>query len=140
MELAAIGSSLCTLILTVISFLHFYRAPGRTWAADEAVPTKITGENLFTPKKTACAAVAFGLLLFALIDQGAAGVIEAIKFPFVATMNYAIALLFFVRGIGNFQYVGFFKKLKSTLFAKYDARYCSPSCFLISTLSLATHR
>jgi Protein of unknown function (DUF3995) len=50
-------------------------------------------------------------------------------------MNYGlvvISLLFFLRAIGDFRYVGFFKKVKQTVFARLDSKYYSPLCLFIA--------
>ncbi|MBK7465824.1 MAG: DUF3995 domain-containing protein [Saprospiraceae bacterium] len=50
-----------------------------------------------------------------------------------------IAILFIVRAIGDFQYVGFFKKIKHSLFAEYDTNYFSPLCLIIGILAILLH-
>jgi hypothetical protein len=49
---------------------------------------------------------------------------------------FILAILFALRAMGDFHYVGFFKKVKSTPFALYDTKYFSPFCLYLS-LSLA---
>ena len=44
--------------------------------------------------------------------------------------------LFFLRAIGEFRYVGFFKRVRDTAFAKADTRFYSPLCVFIAVLSL----
>ena len=44
---------------------------------------------------------------------------------------YFLAGIFILRAIGDFKYVGFFKKVKNTPFAKLDSKFYSPLCLLI---------
>jgi hypothetical protein len=55
--------------------------------------------------------------------------------PYVGNGNLAIAIIFLIRAIGDFRYVGFLKKIKNTKFAKKDTKYYSPLCSLISVLA-----
>jgi len=48
-----------------------------------------------------------------------------------AILSLLIAVAFFFRAVGDFNYVGFFKKVKNTGFAKRDNRYYSPLCLLV---------
>ncbi|MEL6844116.1 MAG: DUF3995 domain-containing protein, partial [Bacteroidota bacterium] len=48
----------------------------------------------------------------------------------------AITGIFALRAIGEFKYVGLFKRIKGTAFAKNDSRIYTPLCLLISTLSI----
>ncbi len=41
-------------------------------------------------------------------------------------------LLFLMRAVGDFNAVGFFKKIRSTAFAAYDTKYFSPLCVYLS--------
>ena len=43
-----------------------------------------------------------------------------------------IAGVFLVRAIGDFRYVGFFKKIKGTIFANLDTKFYTPLCILLS--------
>jgi hypothetical protein len=41
-----------------------------------------------------------------------------------------------LRAIGDFNYVGFFKKIKHTKFGKNDTKYFSPLCLTIGVLTI----
>lgn len=49
---------------------------------------------------------------------------------------WIIAGIFILRAIGEFNYVGFFKKIKQTKFGKNDTKYYSPLCLTIGILTL----
>ncbi|MGR6127766.1 DUF3995 domain-containing protein [Paenibacillus sp. SER-28] len=60
--------------------------------------------------------------------------------PFFSTFHsYGVGLLscvFILRSIGDFKWVGFFKRKKGTVFAKWDTVLYSPLCFLLGTAIL----
>ena len=45
---------------------------------------------------------------------------------------YALALGLLARAIGEFKYVGFFKKVRGSKFARMDTLLYSPVCLLLS--------
>ncbi|WP_422091165.1 DUF3995 domain-containing protein [Tenacibaculum ovolyticum] len=49
---------------------------------------------------------------------------------------YVVLAVFFIRSIGDFNYVGFFKKTKNTMFAKNDTNYFSPLCLFLSIIGV----
>jgi hypothetical protein len=53
---------------------------------------------------------------------------------------WIIAAIFLLRAIGDFNYVGFFKKYRQTIFGRNDTRYYSPLCLLIAMFSMAFPR
>ncbi|MDY7394845.1 DUF3995 domain-containing protein [Aureibaculum sp. 2210JD6-5] len=50
--------------------------------------------------------------------------------------TWIIPAIFLLRAIGDFKYIGFFKRVKSTDFAKLDTKFFSPLCLTISTLGI----
>ncbi|HPG26670.1 MAG TPA: DUF3995 domain-containing protein, partial [Myxococcota bacterium] len=58
--------------------------------------------------------------------------------PWVARVGiWALAVLFALRAIGEFRYVGFFKRVRDTRFARLDTLVFSPLCATIAILSIA---
>ncbi|PTT14637.1 DUF3995 domain-containing protein, partial [Flavobacterium sp. HMWF030] len=49
---------------------------------------------------------------------------------------WIIIFIFILRAIGDFNYVGFFKKHRNSEFALKDTKYYSPLCLLIGVLTL----
>ena len=128
---------LLSLVFIALSVIHIYWGLGGKWGFDAAIPTNERNEKMLSPKMTACFTVAFGLLFFALIISVKSGLIN-INMP-AWLMNYGvwiIAAIFLLRAIGDFRYIGFFKKIRHTVFGKSDSRYYSPLCLIISILSL----
>jgi Protein of unknown function (DUF3995) len=135
-----------TIIFLLLSGIHFYWAMGGRWGSLNAVPTMDkTTEAVFKPSIIATLIVAFGLLILAFITYsnlysmwihphrprvlGETG-------QYLGLLNALIALLFLLRAVGDFRYVGFFKKVKNTNFAYYDRLYFTPLCLIISILQL----
>ena len=90
------------------------------------------------PKLFECFVVAFGLLafgLFILIKS------QILSFDLPNwLMKYGLwflSIVFIIRAIGEFKYIGFFKKIKTTKFGQLDTKYYSPLCLVISFLAIA---
>ena len=85
------------------------------------------------PSVFATLTVAFGLLVMSLLHLEK---VQIISLPIPAWINTyglkIIAGIFLLRAIGDFRYVGFFKKTKATKFADLDTKYYSPLCILLS--------
>ncbi|MCK9336910.1 MAG: DUF3995 domain-containing protein [Arcobacteraceae bacterium] len=118
-------------LLLIMSLFHIYWALGGKVGLDKALPTK-DGVQLLNPSKALTFLV--GVVLF-----GFASVAYSLYFwvdnsELVVYLGWIIAVLFFVRAIGEFHIVGFFKKIKDTPFAEYDTKYFSPLCLFLSVV------
>lgn len=103
----------------MLAIIHFYWALGGNWGISSVLPTDKHGTKKLHPKKTDSAIVGCVLLIFSLFYAFNMG-ISGYKFPSVL-FNYfgwIIPGIFLVRAIGDFNYVGFFKKVKYTAFGK----------------------
>ncbi|QGK74692.1 DUF3995 domain-containing protein [Flavobacterium sp. SLB02] len=125
------------LIFMTLSSLHFYWGFGGKWGSRAVVPTKENGIPVFVPRTILTFVVAVGLLCFGLFYLINYGFIE-MSFPIWLdkTGFWIIASIFILRAIGDFNYVGFFKKHKSSKFAINDTKYYSPLCLLIGIFTL----
>lgn len=125
------------LIFMTLSALHFYWGFGGKWGSRAVVPTKENGIPVFVPRTISTFVVAVGLLCFGLFYLINYGFIE-MSFPIWLdkTGFWIIASIFILRAIGDFNYVGFFKKHKRSKFAINDTKYYSPLCSLIGILTL----
>ncbi len=135
-------SILIATIFFSLSAIHFYWAMGGSWGTNVAVPTKSTGEKILSPSALASAVVGMGLLLMGLLQlRSIVPFLSEVDSRFFKYGNFAIAFLFLARAIGDFKFVGFFKKVVGTAFAKNDSRFYSPLCLFlsISTGWLAFH-
>ena len=117
-----------TTVLLLLALIHLYWLFGE-FGIDHALPTNEKGERLLNPGKLMTAAVAFVLFGFAWVSYRLDIALHA---SWIDTIAWALALLFFLRVIGDFKMVGLFKKIRHTKFAKYDNLFYIPLCFLIS--------
>ena len=126
-----------SVVFFLLGTLHFYWAVGGKWATDVVVPTKPTGEKLFNTSTLSYVIVGSGLWLFAFVHIANARLIFVnSNFPVIPYATLAIGVIFLIRFIGDFKWVGIFKKMKDTSFAKNDTFYYAPLCLFLSVSSL----
>lgn len=126
-----------TLIFLTLSLLHVYWAFGGRWGWESTLPTKENGEFLFRPGLTPTVVVAAGLFFFGLVTVGNLDLFAAwIPVIFFHYATWLVALVFALRAVGDFNYVGFFKKVTRTKFATNDSRIYSPLCVVLSLISV----
>ena len=127
-NLFTISQTLNTLIFIFISGFHFYWAFGGKLGSQAVIP-KIEGKLVFQPPVLATVLVALVMLVGAWLSwqPHANSCAKTLIYG-----NLTIGIVMLIRAIGDFKYVGFFKKIKGTLFAQNDTRYYSPLCLLIS--------
>jgi hypothetical protein len=143
-------------VFGLIAGIHFYWAAGGSWGSRQALPQRpvlseagqAIGRDLatrrerdrstplFTPGRMATVAVA--LLFFA----GAFGCAALLLFPNIRAWQWgslnpengalAGAIIFALRAIGEFRYVGFSKRIRGTEFAWWDDRFFSPLCVTLA--------
>jgi len=131
--LYSILSCVLFLVFTILSGLHFYWIFGGKWGIKQAIPTKTNKPpKLYVPKFETLI-VALGLLFIALLYLQNISIISLpISKKLVAYAYWIIPSLFLIRAIGDFKYVGFFKKIVDTTFAKADTKIFSPLCLGMS--------
>lgn len=123
-------------IFFILAAIHFYWVIGGTWGFDQALPTNEKGERLLNPRKIDSAIVGIGLSLFGLFF-----LLKTNWFSFTLPTwimkygAYAVAVIFILRAIGDFKYVGLFKKIKDTEFAKMDNKVYVPLCLVLGLMA-----
>jgi hypothetical protein len=130
-------SVILALIFFLLGSIHFYWLFGGKWGLSKALPTKKEGEKALNPPLFATLLVGFVLLFFS-IHYGAY-IFDIFNFtpPWFYKINaWFIPIIFMLRAIGDFRYVGFFKKIKHTEFAQADSRLFSPLCLFIGISGL----
>ena len=141
--LTAALSILMFLIFATLSGIHFYWVFGGDWGLKQAVPTKEPGAPVPVVPWYLTLVVALGLLGMGVFYLRL-GSIVSIELPLWIWSygKWCIPALFTIRAIGEFNYVGFFKKFKDSDFAKADTRIFAPLClgmgvigFVIAVLS-----
>ncbi len=135
MTVAIILGFVVSIVFTFLSLVHFYWALSGEMNLNYVIP-EMEGEKLFEPTKLMTIAVGIGLLLAAFTILGFVGVFGLFQLELLFKIGtWAIAIIFLLRAIGDFKYVGLFKSIKHTNFAKWDYRLYSPLCLFISTLT-----
>ena len=123
-----------TLVFLFLSGLHFYWAIFGIARPELVLPTISSEEKVKLPSRLMTLIVAIGLLLSAAIF--ADKVLRLWNFSWLGHLRIAMGILFIVRAIGDFKYVGFFKSIKETPFAKMDTKYYSPLCAILGIFIL----
>ncbi len=118
-------------VLAALSVLHVYWGVRGELGRSAAIP-EVDGRPLFLPTRAACfavaglLAVAVGLLLIGgryLPDFGPG---------WLGTVGpLAVGVVLVARAVGDFKYVGFFKRVHGSRFAVLDSRCFSPLCLVL---------
>ena len=129
---------LLLIIFLFLSGIHFYWAFGGTWGSQSVIPTKDDSTPPKYPGIIPTLIVAFGLLGFGFLPLI---ITDTIHFQLPGWLEksglWIIAGIFGLRAIGEFNYVGFFKKHRHTKFGKNDTKYYSPLCLIISLMAIS---
>lgn len=124
---------LTALAFAALSALHVYWALGGRFWMGKAVP-EIEGKPLFRPGPIATLSVAAVLAGFAL-TAWLLGQRNTI-YPYVRIAGFIIAAILLARAVGEFKYVGFFKRIHEGTFARYDTWLYSPVCLVLGVSML----
>jgi hypothetical protein len=129
--ISALAIAVCT-VFVVLSLWHFRMALAPARGASGAVPS-VDGKPLFVPSTRATVGVGVALLSFAALVAATAGFLP-LALPGVALiwLSYGLALGLLLRAIGEFRYVGFFKRVRGSRFATLDTLVYSPLCLLLA--------
>jgi hypothetical protein len=122
-------------ILALLGGIHFYWALGGHRGLALAIPWD-DGRLLFHPRRVPTFAIGLALITasailvmrIAPVPWPPAGVLSDV-------MCWFLALLFLGRAVGDFRYVGLFKRLKASSFARLDTFVYVPLCLFLSLAS-----
>ena len=118
------------IIFMVLSGFHFYWLFGGIWGLDQVIPTKGKDLTSLSIPKIATLVVALVLAIFGMlyfVKSGITNVEIPKSYDWIVNYGYwIIPSIFILRGIGDFNFVGIFKKIKDTKFAKADSKIFSP--------------
>lgn len=120
------------LVVALISALHVFWALGGEWGGTGAVPSRPGEAPLFSPSvaTTLVAAAIFALAAWIIVVAGGlARPVGPSRIYLVGT--WCVGLAFVARAVGDFRYVGFFKRVHGTPFAAMDDRIFSPLALVI---------
>jgi hypothetical protein len=128
---SAIAIAVC-LAFAAIALWHFYMAFAPAQGSSSAVPS-VDGKPLFVPSRGATIAVGIVLVGFALLVAATAGLISVpVRRNVLVWLSFALALGLAARALGEFKYVGFFKRVRRSRFASADTWFYSPLCLLLA--------
>ena len=132
---------LLAVIFAVISLFHLYWAAGGKFGTSVAVPTVAASSRgkmrAFEPSAFGTVLVAFAFLLAIAVILGQLRFLgDILPHRIFRWGTWAIALVFFLRAIGEFRLVGFFKRVSDTPFAHWDTWLFSPLCLFIAVVAL----
>lgn len=130
-------ASILFIVFLFLACVHFYWGLGGKWGVDAAIPSKGENRKLINPGLFGCFIAAFGLLGFGTFCLIKAGLV-IFQLPGWLS-NYGlliISAIFILRAVGEFKYVGFFKKVSNTKFGKMDTKYYSPICLFIAVSAI----
>jgi hypothetical protein len=136
-------------VFIAISALHVYWAARGVMAGADAVtvggavPVRADGSPLFRPGPLATLAVAVLLAAAAVVVLGRAGVVAPVAPPSLYRAGTWVlgGVLLLLRAIGDFRYVGIFRRERHSRFARMDTVLYTPLCALLAAgvFYLAAH-
>lgn len=130
-------SLLLALIFAVISVFHFYWFFGGAWGAKHVIPSTNNSSKKVAIPKFVTLLVAIVFVGFSLVYLLKADLIIVEAPSFILDYGYwFISIIFIARAIGEFRFVGFFKKIKHTDFSKADSKIFSPLCIAIGIIGI----
>lgn len=123
-------------VLAAIALLHAYWGLVGVGARSAALP-EVDGRPVFLPTRAACFAVACALLVAAFVLLVRGGFVALPRAPWLGTAGSAsVGVVLVARAIGDFRYVGFFKRVHGSRFAVLDTRLFSPLCLALGASAL----
>jgi hypothetical protein len=127
-------SIVLSVIFLTLSAIHIHWALGGKWGFKNAIPTKENGDLVMKPRTMDSIMVAVYLGLFAFFYATKTNICSVSLPEWTTYFLWIIPTLFLLRAIGEFKYVGFFRKVNSTVFSKWDKKLFSPLCLAISVI------
>ena len=115
-----------------IALWHFRMAMQPMTGESSAVPS-VDGKPLFVPSRKSTVIVGIVLTLFAALVAATGGIFTVGLPPVLLVwLSYALALGLLARAVGDFKYLGFFKRVRGSAFARLDSLVYSPLCLLLA--------
>jgi hypothetical protein len=117
--------------LAGLAIIHVYWALGRGSGGASFVP-QVNGRPAFVPSSAATLAVAFALAVAASLVALTGRLVLDRPVSLARVPCYVLAAIFLARAIGDFRLVGFFKRIRSSRFARLDSLLFSPLCLALA--------
>ena len=132
-----IAGTAAIFILLALAGIHVYWAAGGTAGKAAAVPS-VNERPVLRPSAKTTAMVSLGLAGMAAWLAVSIGWPALPAFPALHLLLqigvWLMAAIFALRAIGDFRYVGFFKRIRSSRFARLDTWAYSPLCACLAVL------
>jgi hypothetical protein len=136
-QASVIAGAVAIVILLAAAGVHVYWAAGGKAGKDAAVPSA-NGQPVLKPAPLSTAMVAVGLWAMAALVALRIGWLNLPALPgngvVVQIATWLMAAVFALRAIGDFRYVGFFKRVRGSRFARLDTLAYSPLCAFLALL------
>ncbi len=123
-------SALLVLFFSTAAAIHIYWAAGGRFGIGAVLPER-NGQPLHKPSTVSTLLVAFLFAAVAALVLGHAGTL-LFAFSWSGGLIKGIALLFALRAVGEFNYIGFFKRVRDSRFARFDTLLYSPLCAAVA--------
>jgi len=121
-------------VLIIIGAVHFYWTLGGSAGKAGAIPSR-NGAPVLSPGRVSTALVGVALFGMAATIGSAAGFLPPLlPVGVLQGASGLLALIFAARAIGDLHYVGFFKRVRGSVFAHRDTWFYSPLCLLLAAL------
>lgn len=124
------------IVLAGLSSLHVFWGVRGNVASSAFIP-ETDGRPLFRPRRIDCFAVAMALAVACFLVLAVRGLVPS-PLPAALTRLGAtgVGAAFLLRAVGEFRYVGFFKRVRGTPFARWDTALFSPLCLALGLAGL----
>jgi hypothetical protein len=133
-----IAGTAAIVILIGLSGMHVYWAAGGKAGRTGTIPS-LSERPVLKPTPATTTAVAFGLAAMAAWLGVGIGWPGLPAFPALHLLVQAgvwlMAAVFALRAVGDFRYVGFFKSVRDSRFARLDTMFYSPLCICLALLT-----
>lgn len=125
-----------SVILLLLSAVHLYWMTGGRAGASIAVPSR-GSEPLVRPGRAATGIVMLALAAAAWLVIELGGWTRIVySDPWLRCGGPLLGAVFLLRGVGDFRWLGLFKRCKDTPFARWDTRLYTPLCLLLGATIL----
>ncbi|GGY19808.1 hypothetical protein GCM10011289_24070 [Paludibacterium paludis] len=124
-------------VFVILGAWHLYWAAGGLYGKAAAIP-EVDGRRVFEPSAGGTALVGMVLIACAGLVAIQSGLL-AVPVPDAVRVwpGRLLAAGLMARAVGDFRLVGFFKRIKGSVFARQDTRFYSPLCLLLGLGVLA---
>lgn len=140
MMATTILTSITITFFILCGILHLYWFLGGKTFFKNSLPTRNDGSRVISPSKFSILIVTCGFFSCALLLMASIKIINITAYIPSFLIHYFIitlSIIMFIRAIGDFKYIGIFKKVKNTDFAFFDTRLYIPLCLFIGVLLLS---